>query len=96
MQKYEVTLMVNSEVKGEAKDKLIERMEKIVKALGGKMGKLTEMGLKQLAYKIHDQGEANYISWALELSPEGVVQFGKKLTAEGQKKEILRHLLIKI
>ena len=37
MLKYELTLIVNSSVKGEEKDKLVERIEKIVKALDGKV-----------------------------------------------------------
>lgn len=96
MNKYELTILISSSIKGEAKDKLTDKIEKIVKAVSGKVGKMTEMGQKQLAYKIKNQGEAEYLSWTLELPNEGVVQLGKKLIVECQKKEILRHLLVKI
>ena len=36
---------------------------KIVKALEGKVGKMTEMGKKQLAYPIGKAKEAVFVSW---------------------------------
>lgn len=95
MQKYDLTIMLGVSVKGEAKDKLIERLEKNVKAADGKVVKTTELGQKQLAYPISKQNTANYVTLTLEMPESGVVQLAKKLTVERQKQEILRHLLIK-
>lgn len=92
MQKYDLTVLVRSDVKDETKEKFVEKIEKQVKILGGAAGKLTEMGRKQLAYPIVKQTEAQYMYWSLELPSPAVVELEKKLNND---KEVLRHLLVK-
>ena len=91
MKKYDLTVLVKSDLKETAKDKFVEKMEALVKALEGKIGKITEMGKKQLAYTIKKQKEAQFLSWVLELPAKSVVQLEKKLIND---KEVLRHLVI--
>jgi len=86
MNKYDLTVLVKKT------DGVEEKLEKLVKALDGKSGRMVEMGKKQLAYSIQKTSEANYVSWGLELPQESVVQLEKKLTND---KDILRHLLVK-
>lgn len=92
MQQYMLTVLVAPAVKGEAREKFGERMEKIVKAAGGKLGKLSDQGQKQLTYKIGGQSEAGYMVWELEMPGVGVVELKKKLDID---KEALRYLLVK-
>jgi len=92
MQKYELTVLIKSGQISEAKDKFVARMEKVIKAVGGSVGKMTEMGNKQLAYKIQNQIEADFANWALELPSSGVVELRKKLAVD---REILRYLLVR-
>lgn len=92
MAKYDLTVLVGPEVKEKALDAYVAKFEKLIKALEGKVVKFTEMGHKQLAYKIKNMQEANYLSWIVELPESGVVQLDKKLTID---KEVLRHLLVK-
>jgi ribosomal protein S6 len=86
MNKYDLTILVKKT------DGLEEKVEALLKAIGGKAGRMTEMGKKQLAYPILKQTEAFYSSWALELPSEGVVQLEKKLTND---RDIMRHLIVK-
>lgn len=92
MRKYELTVLIKSGQISEAKDKFVAKIEKVVKAVGGNVVKMTEMGNKQLTYKIGGQIEADFITWALELSGSGVVELRKKLAVD---RDILRHLLVK-
>lgn len=92
MQKYDLTVLVRSDVKDEEKEKFVGKIEKLVKILGGTVGKLTEMGRKQLAYPIQKLSEAQYMYWKLELPGPAVVELEKKLNND---KEVLRHLLVK-
>lgn len=85
MQKYELTILVKSVTGVE------EKMEKMIKALGGKLGKFTEMGKKQLAYPIDKMHEAHFLNWIIELPGEAVVQLEKKLAID---REVIRHLLV--
>lgn len=93
MNKYDLTVLVKSDLKEKAFDKFSEKIEALVKVLDGKIGKITEMGKKQLAYAIKKEREAQFLSWVLELPAKSVVQLEKKLVND---KEVLRHLLIRI
>ncbi len=86
MQKYDLTVLVK-DISGWE-----EKIEKLVKVLGGKVGRMTEMGKKQLAYPIAKQTESHFLSWTVELGGDAVVQLGKKLSVD---REVLRHLLVK-
>lgn len=89
--KYDLVVMLASDAKDEAKDKVLEKVEKTIKGLGGVVVKQLEMGKKQLAYKIKKQLEAVYVNLVLELPAAEVVQLDRKLTVD---KDILRHLLV--
>ena len=91
MRKYDLTIMVPASVVGEEQKKLETKIEKVVKALDGKLGKMVEMGRKQLAYKIGKAQEAAFFSWSVELPAASVVQLSKKLTVDH---DVLRHLLV--
>ena len=84
MKKYDLTVLVKN-------DKFAAKIEALVKALDGKLGRVTDMGKKQLAYPIDKQTEAQFLSWVLELPRASVVQLEKKLVND---KEVLRHLLV--
>lgn len=84
MKKYDLTVLVKN-------DKIAAKIETLVKALDGKLGRMTDMGKKQLAYPINKQTEAQFLSWVLELPAKAVVQLEKKLVND---KEIMRHLLV--
>ena len=86
MKKYELTILATDLVG------LAEKIEKLVKVLKGKVGRVTEMGKKPLAYMIKKAGEAHYLSLALELPAGAVVELRKKLNVD---KVVLRHILIK-
>lgn len=87
MNKYDLTVLVK-EIAG-----VEEKLEKIVKAFGGKAGRMVEMGKKQLAYEIDKNNSANFLTWVLELPAKSVVELDRKLTLD---KDIIRHLLIRV
>jgi len=88
MKKYELTLLLKAD---EDQSKFAAKMEALIKALEGKVGKTVEMGKKQLAYKIANLSEAVFMNFLLELPPASVVQLEKKLSVD---KSVLRHLLV--
>ena len=93
MSKYDLTVLVKATVSGAGLDKLVEKLEKTAKALGGSVTKHTDMGRKQLAYRINNESEANYMDFTVELPADGVIQLEKKLAVD---KEVIRHLITKI
>lgn len=93
MRNYELTILVKADTDDAGRDAVVSKIEKLVKALSGKVGKFTEMGRKQMAYQINHQSEALYLSWNLELPAKSVVELDRKLTVD---KEIVRHLLVTV
>lgn len=87
-----MTLLISPKLRAEGGEKFVEKVEKIVASAGGKIGKLTEMGKKQLAFPIDKLADAEFLSWSLELPARAVVQLNQKLTVD---REIIRHLLVK-
>jgi len=86
MQKYDLTVLVQKATIG-------EKIEKLIVAVGGKAGRMIEMGKKQLAYPIKKLSEAVFLSWTVELPAEVVLQLNRKLTID---KDVVRHLLVRI
>ncbi len=85
MQKYDLTVLV-------VKTEVGEKIEKIITAVGGKAGRMIELGKKQLAYPIKKLTEALFLSWTVELDKSSVLQLAKKLSVD---KDVVRHLLVR-
>ena len=85
MQKYDLTVITQ-------KNDIGEKIEKVIAAVGGKAGRMVEMGKKQLAYPMQKISAAQFFSWVVELPANAVVQLQKKLTVD---KDVVRHLLVK-
>jgi len=92
MNMYDVTILLKPTLSEEGRIGWTEKLEKTVKALEGKTGKVTEMGKKQMAYKIQNFSEADYLNLSLELGTAQVLQLERKLAVD---KEVLRHLIVK-
>ena len=93
MNKYDLTVLVGADVRDEAHDKFVGKIDKQIEALGGRAVKLSELGKKQLAYPINKTNEAIYLNWIVELPAPAVIEFDKKLTVD---REVMRHLLVKV
>lgn len=85
MQKYDLTVITQ-------KSDIGEKIGKVISALGGKAGRMVEMGKKQLAYPITKMSESQFFSWVVELPEDAVIQLQKKLAVD---KDVVRHLLVK-
>ncbi len=91
MNKYELTLVLDGKTtpaKKKAVQKLIEELIKIAK---GKIVKLDEWGVKDLAYRIGKSATGLYLHYILELESGQVKGIATKLSQEGV---VLRHLLV--
>lgn len=93
MQKYNLVVVTKTEVSGEQKEKFVTKIEAATKALEGKVIKVTDMGKKQLAYKMAGLAEASFTDFVLELPEKSVLQLGKKLTVD---RDVIRHLMVKV
>jgi len=89
MRKYKLVVVFKSDIKKEAKEKLL----KDIKVWGGKItnDKVTELGEKKFAYPIRGNQKGDYV--LVEFESESV---SKELDAKIRiNDEILRHLLVR-
>lgn len=99
MNKYELTLVLdgkggagkNLPAGGQGK-KVVEKLEKILKVLGGAIKDSKEWGVKELAYKMGKSDTGLFLFFELELDPKGVKALNDKLRTDA---DIIRYLVVR-
>jgi ribosomal protein S6 len=89
MKNYKLVLLLKSDLKKEAKDKLIEDIKKWIGTV--KSDKLDAIGEKKLAYTIKAQRSGDYLVYNFE-ADNVTDELNKRLLI---RDEILRHLLVR-
>ena len=92
MNKYELTLVLDGKATVAKKKKVTESIQKFITLNKGKVVKVDEWGVKDLAYKIDKSSTGLFLSFILELEGVGAKALKDKLrTEEG----VIRSLLIR-
>jgi len=89
MRSYKLVLLLKSDLKKDAKDKLFDEVKKWLGDI--KNDKVESLGEKKLAYKVKNARSGEYVSFSFEAETVGA-DVNKKLLI---RDEILRHLLIR-
>lgn len=92
MKPYELTVLLNPDLEGQA-EKALEKIRKIITDNGGKVIKETEEGKKRLAYAIQKQDFALYYYYELELPASAPAKISSVLNIT---EEALRYLLVSV
>jgi small subunit ribosomal protein S6 len=92
MQSYELTIILPGDVSSAKKKATQESVEKIVKVLKGKVGKVEDWGKKEFAYEIKKNTSGVYLHFPLELGEEAIKALPQKLNLE---EGIIRYLLVR-
>ncbi len=92
MQKYDLTLILNSTLEKSDLDKVLEKIKKAVTDPGGKIENIEEWGKKEMAYDIKKQKQGVYYNLLLEMEEKEAVTLEGKLRIE---QNLLRHLLVR-
>lgn len=90
LRKYKLVLILKSELKKEAKDKLLIQ----IKSWGGKMSndKITDLGEKKFAYPIKGNQKGDYV--LVEFESDTISKEMEEKTRIHE--DVLRHLLIRV
>ena len=83
MEKYELTLVLDSKATAAKKKKVTEAVEKIVALAKGKLGKVEDWGVKETGL---------YLFFPLETPKSSVKMISTKMS---QESEVLKYLLIR-
>jgi len=92
MRNYELTIVLDGKATSAKKKAIQNLVEKIVELGKGKIGKVEDWGVKDLAYKLGKSSTGVYLHFPLELDAETVKNVASKIKVES---EILRYLLIR-
>jgi small subunit ribosomal protein S6 len=88
---YELTVVVSGAVKAEKRADVISSLKAMAEDSNGKVEKIDEWGLKDLAYPINHQWSGWYVFFLLKLPSSAIAKLQMNL---GREKTILRHLLV--
>ncbi len=83
MEKYELTIVLDTKATAAKKRKVTETIEKIVALAKGKLGKVEDWGVKEAGL---------YLFFPLEIEKSSVKMISTKMS---QESEVLRYLLIR-
>lgn len=92
MRSYELTIVLDGKITSAKKKSVTQKIEKVVEAAKGKVGKVKDWGVKDLAYKIKKSLTGAFLIFPLELQSESVKPLNEKLRLD---EEIIRYLLVK-
>lgn len=92
MENYELTVVLSGNTTAAKKKNAQEAIAKIVKIIGGKVGKVEEWGKKELAYDIAKNDSGIFLHYNLELEGEAVKMLPQKFNLE---ENIIRYLLVR-
>lgn len=74
MKKYEMLLILSTEIADETKDAIIAKFENVIKNVGGTVEKVDKWGAKKLAYPINYKTEGYYVLMTFESSVEAIAE----------------------
>ena len=92
MRKYELTLVLDGKATAAKKKAVQEFIEKVVKTVKGKIGKVEEWGKRDLAYEIGKSTTGEFLVFPLELDVQSLKGIFLKLKSE---EDIIRYLLVR-
>ncbi|MBS4759422.1 MAG: 30S ribosomal protein S6 [Clostridium sp.] len=79
MRKYELLTIIKPNMDAEEADKIIAKIEDIVKSLGGNVFATDKMGRKKLAHDIQNFRDGHFVAQRMDLAPDKVVELKRQL-----------------
>ena len=91
MKKYEVMYIIRPEVDEEGRKTVVEEMNAVFTGLNSTVDKVTEMGLRELAYEISGCTKGFYVLLNVTATPEAVKEFDR---VSNIKETVIRHIVV--
>jgi small subunit ribosomal protein S6 len=92
MDKYELTVIVPPELSEEDRDKILTKVEELIKANKGEVASRDMWGRRELAYPIKKYKEGIYVLFTFTAPKEGIKDIDYKTKIND---DIIRYLLVK-
>ena len=91
MKKYDLFTIIKPNLDNDEADKVVSRVEEIVKTLGGSVSDCDKMGRKKLAYDIKDFRDGYFTVHKYDMEPAQAAKFIRQLRLN---ENILRTMLL--
>lgn len=92
MRKYELTVVLPGKTTAAKKRSTQTKLEKMIKGVKGKVGKVDDWGKIELSYPLAKNDAGVFLHFPLELEPEAAKGLDSKLNLE---EDIIRYLLVR-
>jgi small subunit ribosomal protein S6 len=92
MNDYELTVILKGAATSAKVKSVSEKVEKIIKALDGKLEKTDDWGKIDLAYPVKKEKQGNFVHYSLKLDGTMAKNFDQKVKVED---DIIRYLLVR-
>ncbi|MET1414711.1 30S ribosomal protein S6 [Roseibium sp. HPY-6] len=90
---YEHVFLARQDVSTQEVEKLVEQYKTIIKAQGGKVGKVENWGLRTLAYRIKKNRKAHYTLMNLDAPHSAVAEMERQM---GLNEDVLRFMTFRV
>ena len=91
MKKYEVMYIIRPEVDEEGRKAVIDEINNVFTGLNLTVEKVTEMGVRELAYEISKCTKGFYVLLNVTATPEAVKEFDRVANI---KETVIRHICV--
>ncbi len=91
MKKYEVMYIIRPEVDEEGRKAVIDEINNVFTGLNSTVEKVTEMGVRELAYEISKCTKGFYVLLNVTATPEAVKEFDRVANI---KETVIRHICV--
>ena len=91
MKKYEVMYIIRPEVDEEGRKAIIDEINNVFTGLNSTVEKVTEMGVRELAYEISKCTKGFYVLLNVTATPEAVKEFDRVANI---KETVIRHICV--
>lgn len=91
MKKYEVMYIIRPTVEEEARIALVNELNEIFVKNNSTVTKVTEWGMRDLAYEVADFRKGYYVLLNVDATPEAVAEFNRVANI---KEDIIRNIIV--
>ena len=92
MNEYELALVVNARIEGDARAAVVEKARGYIERFGGQIGEIEEWGKQKLAYEIQKMTEGYYYFIPFTAGPECPNELEKNMRI---MENVLRYLIVR-
>lgn len=92
MNKYELALVLNSNIDEESKTATFEKAQELIKRFGGTVEKVDDWGKRKLAYEIKKQTEGYFSFTTFTAEPTAPIEIEQRIRIMDN---VLRYLIVR-